>query len=70
MSLDRFGNTSGVTIPLTISNTLGDISSRTVNILVSGFGIGLSWGVSSFSIDSSNVLPIIYTGTNFDEGIF
>lgn len=70
LSLDRFGNTSGVTIPLTISNTLGDISSRTVNILVSGFGIGLSWGVSSFSINSNNVLPIIYTDTSFDEGIF
>lgn len=70
ISLHTFGNTSGVTIPLTISNTLGEINTGNVNVLVSGFGIGLSWGVSSFIVNSNNVFPIIYTDTNFDEGIF
>lgn len=69
LSLQKFGNTSGVTIPLTISNTLGETNIGVVNVLISGFGIGLSWGVSSFLIDSKFVLPIIYTDNHFDEGV-
>lgn len=69
LSLDKFGNTSGVTIPLTMCNTLGEINTGRVNVLVSGFGIGLSLGVSSFLIDSKYVLPIIYTDNHFDEGV-
>ena len=41
--LDRFGNTSSASIPLTIVSELkGKISNK--RILISGFGAGLSWG--------------------------
>jgi len=68
LSLDRFGNTSGVTIPLTICDKFGNSDEETVHILASGFGIGLSLGVTSFEIKTSNILPIIETDITFDEG--
>ncbi len=43
-SLDRFGNTSSASIPLTIVSELcGRLGQRTETILC-GFGVGLSWG--------------------------
>ena len=45
VSLDRYGNTGGVSIPLTLCDTYGiaeDHGKRTINVLMCGFGIGLS----------------------------
>ena len=46
--------------------TLVDFVMRTkatgnLSVLSSGFGVGLSWGVNSFEIDSDNILPLIET---------
>lgn len=68
ISLDRFGNSGGVSIPLTICDTYGGCESGIKKLLVSGFGIGLSWGAASFSIDMSNILPIIETDNCYEEG--
>jgi len=68
ISLDRYGNTGGVTIPLGICDMLGNVSDGKVNILASGFGIGLSLGVTSFVIDAAKVFPIIETDEVFTEG--
>ena len=47
-SLDRFGNTSSASIPLTIVSELcGRLGQRTETILC-GFGVGLSWGANVF----------------------
>ncbi|MFV8368180.1 3-oxoacyl-ACP synthase III family protein [Flavobacterium sp. LB2R40] len=44
-SLKNFGNTSSATIPLTIVTELKDkVLSESSNILMCGFGVGLSWG--------------------------
>jgi 3-oxoacyl-[acyl-carrier-protein] synthase-3 len=43
-SLHKFGNTSGVTIPLTIVSQLHGLSPINKRMLFSGFGGGLSWG--------------------------
>jgi len=43
-SLDKYGNTSGVTIPLTIVSQLQNLSPINKSIVFSGFGAGLSWG--------------------------
>lgn len=52
-SLQYFGNTSSASIPLTIVTQLKDeCKSKAQNILCCGFGIGLSWGTSSFTIPS------------------
>lgn len=44
-SLQHFGNTSSATIPLTIVSELKDkIENKSSNLLMCGFGVGLSWG--------------------------
>jgi 3-oxoacyl-[acyl-carrier-protein] synthase III len=44
-SLQKYGNTSSVSIPLTIVSELGDTALENVyRLLLCGFGVGLSWG--------------------------
>lgn len=44
-SLDEYGNTSSASIPLTMVTRLWDpLQKRPLNLLLSGFGVGLSWG--------------------------
>lgn len=71
ITLDRYGNTGGISIPLTLCDAYGDPSHvETIRALMSGFGIGLSWGVTSAYIDVSKVFPIIKTSDYFAEGRF
>ncbi|MFM7301640.1 MAG: 3-oxoacyl-ACP synthase III family protein [Crocinitomicaceae bacterium] len=44
MSIDNFGNTSSASIPLTICTSLKkQIEDKELTLLLSGFGVGLSW---------------------------
>ncbi len=44
-SMDVYGNTSSASIPVTMSHALRDILSKGEHsLLLSGFGVGLSWG--------------------------
>jgi 3-oxoacyl-[acyl-carrier-protein] synthase-3 len=44
-SLKKFGNTSSATIPLTIVSEIKEaVLSKPSNIIMCGFGVGLSWG--------------------------
>ncbi|MCD4725887.1 MAG: ketoacyl-ACP synthase III [Bacteroidales bacterium] len=44
-SMGEYGNTSSASIPLTIAAALSEeISGKDLNMLFSGFGVGLSWG--------------------------
>ncbi|MCK9612059.1 MAG: ketoacyl-ACP synthase III [Bacteroidales bacterium] len=53
-SLDKFGNTSSASIPLTINTTIQkQFSSEKLTLLFSGFGVGLSWG--SVMLQTENV---------------
>ena len=71
ISIDRFGNTGGVSIPLTLCDKYGkDENSGTVRTLMSGFGIGLSWGITSAMIDTTKIYPIIKTSNCYNEGKF
>jgi 3-oxoacyl-[acyl-carrier-protein] synthase-3 len=59
-SLKKFGNTSSATIPLTIVSELGEtVSSRKLNMLFCGFGVGLSWGSVILQLDNIYCPPII-----------
>lgn len=69
ISLDEYGNTSGVSIPITLSKVLGDKEEGIKKILVAGYGIGLSWGVTEMVINSAEVYPIIETNNYYEEGI-
>jgi 3-oxoacyl-[acyl-carrier-protein] synthase-3 len=46
-SLSKFGNTSSASIPLTIVSELRNIVNSPASLLLSGFGVGLSWGTVS-----------------------
>ncbi|MDP4180459.1 MAG: ketoacyl-ACP synthase III [Bacillota bacterium] len=69
VSIDRYGNTSGESIPLTLVDALGeDKSSETIRLFLCGFGVGLSWGGIYLELDKSVCLPMIYTNDYFKEG--
>ena len=55
--LDRFGNTSSPSIPLTISSELAGQSLS--DAIVSGFGAGLSWASAYISLQHCKVSPVI-----------
>lgn len=70
ISMDRYGNTNGASIPVTIVDMVENDKELpdTMDLLVSGFGIGLSWGVMSMKIAKSAVLPFIYSDDYYREG--
>lgn len=68
--LDRFGNPSAPAIPMVICDKYGvDEANRDIKMLMCGFGVGLSWGVCTATINTNDVYPIIETDEFFDEGI-
>ena len=67
VSLDRYGNSSGTTIPITICDQFARQEGK-VNLLMSGFGIGLSWGVASLTIDKNNVFEITHSSEKYEGG--
>lgn len=70
LCLDRFGNTSAPAIPILLSDAYGNnTSNKELNVLMCGFGVGLSWGVMSAKINTSVILPILETDDYFAEGI-
>jgi 3-oxoacyl-[acyl-carrier-protein] synthase-3 len=51
MTLSKYGNTSCATIPITIVSELQkEVQQKKLNLLFSGFGVGLSWGSAFVSI--------------------
>ena len=68
ISLDRYGNTGGISIPLTLSDAFGNGENMTINALMCGFGIGLSWGVTSLPIETNYIYPIEETDDYYREG--
>lgn len=58
-SLDKFGNTSSATIPLTIVSELRDWKSENKNILISGFGAGLSWATAIMDISGTHISELV-----------
>jgi len=53
-SLDKYGNTSSASIPLTISECGKNLSARE-RVFICGFGAGLSWGAATLSLASTNI---------------
>jgi len=57
MILKEFGNTGGVSIPLTL--TEGDLvrpPDRPLRLMLLGYGVGLSWGSALIELDSKALL--------------
>ena len=69
ISLDRYGNTGGVSIPVTMCDAFGDKEKQTIHALASAFGVGLSWGVMSFRFQADDIYPIIHTDDYYTDGM-
>lgn len=68
VSIDRYGNTSGESIPLTLVDAFGaEESTGMVKLLLCGFGVGMSWGGIYLELDKSVCFPMISTGEYFME---
>ena len=58
--LDKYGNTSSASIPLTISSELtNDRFVNRKNVILSGFGGGLSWATALLSLENCNISNVI-----------
>lgn len=69
ISIDRYGNTSGESIPLTLVDALGSKEKNgSIKLLLCGFGVGLSWGGIYLEMNKSVCLPMIYTNEHFTGG--
>lgn len=58
-SLGDFGNTSSASIPLTIVSQCSEAAATPQRWLLSGFGVGLSWGSMSISTNGFVCMPVI-----------
>ncbi|MDD3534873.1 MAG: ketoacyl-ACP synthase III [Candidatus Cloacimonetes bacterium] len=59
-SLYNYGNTSAVSIPLTmVSELQNDLQNKNLNLVLSGFGGGLSWGSAFMKTDHIIVPDIV-----------
>jgi len=53
-TLKELGNTSGASIPVTISSRLpGHLAKGSRKLMLSGFGVGLSWGTALLDVESA-----------------
>lgn len=69
ISLDRYGNTDGASVSLTICDAFSKCKKDKLRLLVCSFGVGLSWGISDLYISTKNIHPIIEVeGSQFEEG--
>lgn len=69
LSLGRYGNTSGASVTVTMTDAYAHCERKNLSLLLSSFGTGLSWGVASFSLSPQVIVPIFTTGERFDEGL-
>ena len=68
ISMDRYGNTSSVSIPLTISDLYQrEDMDETTRFITAGFGVGLSWGIADFTLNKNDILPIVETSAFFED---
>ena len=58
-SLDRYGNTSSASIPLTIVSELSGNFPERKNVILSGFGAGLSWGSVLMSLSRCRISKLV-----------
>lgn len=59
ISLGEFGNTSSASIPITIARHLPQLRNQSLNSLLVGFGVGLSWSSAALKLGPLVIPPII-----------
>lgn len=69
VSMDRFGNTSSASIPISLVDKYGEQNTgEVIRALCCGFGIGLSWSTVAFDIKVDDILPLVHTDDYFKDG--
>jgi len=69
LSLGEYGNTSSVSIPITLCSEYTKKNEKgLINVLACGFGVGLSWGVMNMHLTTDDLLPVIYTDEYYLDG--
>lgn len=58
-SLEKFGNTSSASIPLTIVTQLKDKIVNDSKLVLCGFGVGLSWGTCYLEANNLTIMDLI-----------
>jgi 3-oxoacyl-[acyl-carrier-protein] synthase-3 len=58
-TIEKFGNTSSVSIPLTIVSELKDQLRTHKRLLLSGFGVGLTWGTAIIELENCFIGDIV-----------
>jgi len=59
-SLQKFGNTSAVSIPLTIVSEMKDtLTDQTKQVIMSGYGGGLSWGTALLNLNDVYISKLV-----------
>jgi 3-oxoacyl-[acyl-carrier-protein] synthase-3 len=58
--LDRFGNTSSVSIPLTIATQLqNELKDEKKKLVLCGFGVGMSWATAVINTDGMVISDLV-----------
>jgi len=70
ITIDRYGNTSSNSIPLTLSDRYAGTDPKDIRIFMCGFGAGLSWACADLVINTADIYPVLSTDEFFGEGIF
>lgn len=61
INIEKFGNTSGASIPLLICDTWrNDLMKKDLNVVMAGFGVGLSWGFAKLLLHRLTYTDIIF----------
>lgn len=61
-TIEKYGNTSSVSIPLTLVSELKEKLGSHKRLLLSGFGVGLSWGTTIINLDDCFLGDIVEVG--------
>jgi len=55
-TIEEYGNTGGVSVPLTITQGLKSIDKDNTSIMMLGYGVGLSWGSALITLNKNTLL--------------
>ena len=70
ITLDRYGNTSGASAIVSMCDRYGNnTENRRIRVMACGFGIGISLGVTSFEINTVDILPIFEDEAIYEDGL-
>ena len=58
-NISKYGNTSSVSIPLTIASELKDKMEERKKLMLSAFGVGMAWATAIVPFDNCRISEIV-----------